>query len=78
MLRLRDRGIISPEAEEWKRIYDRRTSIERIFARLKGYRRLNNITVRRKQKVTVHDLIPVIVTQAIALAFPDTPRNCVW
>ena len=25
----------------------------------------------------VHSLIPVIVTQAMALAFPDTPRNCV-
>jgi len=23
-------------------------------------------------------LIPVIVTQAVALAFPDTLRNCVW
>ena len=65
-----------PESEEWKGIYNRRTSIERIFARLKGYRRLNNITVRRNRKVTVHSFIPLIVTQAMAMAFSDTPRNC--
>jgi len=29
------------------------------------------------RKVTVHSMIPVIVTQAMALAFPDKPRNCV-
>jgi len=56
-----------PETEEWKRIYDRRTSIERIFARLKGYRRLNNITVRRIRKVTVHCFLSLIVVQAQAL-----------
>jgi transposase len=66
------------ETEEWKALYDRRSSIERIFSRLKGHRRLNNITVRNRRKVTVHSLIPVIVTQAAALAFTDKPRNCVW
>lgn len=65
-----------PETEEWKDIYDRRTSVERIFARLKGHRRLGDITVRRIRKVTVHSLIPVIVTQAMALAFPKSPRQC--
>jgi transposase len=56
-----------PETDEWKRIYDRRTSIERIFARLKGYRRLNNITVRRLRRVTVHCFLSLIVVQAQAL-----------
>lgn len=56
-----------PETEEWKRIYDRRTSIERIFARLKGYRRLNNINVRRLRKVTVHCFLSLVVVQAQAL-----------
>ena len=51
--------------------------VERVFGRMKNHRRLNNITVRRRRKVTIHSLIPVIVTQAMALAFPDTPRNCV-
>lgn len=56
-----------PETEEWKAIYNRRTSIERLFSRLKGYRRLNNITVRRIQKVTVHCFLSLIVVQAQAL-----------
>jgi transposase len=55
------------ETKEWKEIYNRRTSIERLNSRLKGYRRLNNITVRRIRKVTVHCFISLIVVQAQAL-----------
>ena len=55
------------ETEEWKAIYNRRGSIERLFGRLKCYRRLNNITVRRIRKVTVHCFMPLIVVQAQAL-----------
>ncbi len=69
---------ITDETPEWKLIFNRRVAVERVFSRMKGHRRLNNITVRRKRKVTVHSLIPIIVTQAMSLAFPDTPRNCVW
>ena len=65
------------ETPEWQLIFNRRTAVERAFGRMKNHRRLNNITVRRCRKVTVHSLIPVIVTQATALAFPNTPRNCV-
>jgi transposase len=56
-----------PETKEWRAIYNRRTSIERIFSRLKGHRRLNNITVRRIRKVTVHCFVSLIVVQAQAL-----------
>jgi transposase len=56
-----------PETEEWKEIYNRRSSIERLNSRLKGYRRLNNITVRRIRKVTVHCFISLITVQAQAL-----------
>lgn len=56
-----------PETREWRALYNRRTSIERIFSRLKGHRRLNNITVRRIRKVTVHCFISLIVVQAQAL-----------
>jgi transposase len=68
---------LGEETPEWQLIFNRRTAIERVFSRMKNHRRLNNITVRRRRKVTVHSLIPVIVTQAVALAFPETPRNCV-
>jgi len=68
---------VAKETPEWKVIFNRRVAVERVFARMKNHRRLNNITVRRLKKVTVHSLIPVIVTQAVALAFPNTPRNCI-
>ena len=68
---------IVDETPEWQLIFNRRTAVERLFGRMKNHRRLNNITVRRRLKVTIHSLIPVIVTQAVALAFPDTPRNCI-
>jgi transposase len=68
---------LADETEEWQTIFNRRTAVERVFGRMKNHRRLNNITVRHRRKVMVHSLIPVIVTQAVALTFPDTPRNCV-
>ena len=58
---------LHPETKEWQAIYDRRSSIERVFSRLKGYRRLNSITVRRRHKVTVHCLLSLIIVQAQAL-----------
>lgn len=69
---------VDDETPEWQLIFNRRTAVERIFSRMKNHRRLNNITVRHRRRVTVHSLIPVIVTQAAALSFPETPRNCVW
>ena len=56
-----------PETREFQAIYNRRTSIERLFGRLKCYRRLNNVTVRRRHKVTVHCFLSLIVVQAQAL-----------
>ena len=68
---------IGEETPDWQLIFNRRTSVERVFSRLKTQRRLNNITVRRRAKVIAHSLIPVIVILAMALACPDMPRNMV-
>ncbi len=68
---------ITDETPDWQLSYDHRSASERVFSRMKTQRRLNDVTVRRRRKVSVHSLIPVIVTQAMAVAFPDTPRNCV-
>ncbi len=68
---------IGDETPEWQLIFNRRTAVERVFSRMKSHRRLNKITVRRRYKVTIHCIIPVIVTQAMALAYPESPRNCV-
>ncbi len=57
-----------PEDDEWQEVFDRRTSIERVWARLKAHRRLNSLRVRGISKVKVHCLLSVIVSQAHALA----------
>ncbi len=71
------------ETPEWQAIYSRRSSIERLFGRLKCYRRLNNVTVRRIQKVTVHCFLSLIVVQAQALHSAmnnqiSSVRQCVY
>jgi transposase len=63
----RHKKAVFVETKEWQEIYNRRTSIERVFSRLKTQRRLNNITVHGIRKVTVHCFISLIVTQAQAL-----------
>ena len=78
----RHKKALFPETKEWKAIYNRRSSIERLFGRLKGYRRLNNITVRRIRKVTVHCFLSLIVVQSQALhsvmnSQPLSVRQCV-
>ena len=57
-----------PEDAEWQEIFDRRTGIERVFARLKAHRRLNSLRVRGINKVRVHCLLSVIALQAHTLA----------
>ncbi len=71
------------ETKEWRDLYGRRTSIERLFGRLKQFRRLNYITVRRTRKVTVHCFLSLIVVQAQALHSATTNqmssvRQCVY
>ena len=51
----------------WKRLYDKRSSVERVFGRLKEFRRLDKITLRGKQKIELHCLMAVITMQAMAL-----------
>lgn len=56
------------ETPEWKKLYDQRVALERVFSRLKGHRALNHVTVRRMDKVTVHCFLSIIVLQSQALA----------
>lgn len=53
---------------EWKAIYNRRVSIERLNGRLKSHRRLDAVTVRGRFKVRIHAMLSIIVCQAQALA----------
>ena len=69
---------ILEEISEWPNIFNRRIAVERVCGRAKNHRRLNNITARRCRRMTIHSLIPAIVKQAVAIAFPETPRNCIF
>lgn len=60
---------------EWKGVYNRRTAVERLNARLKAHRRLNSLRVRGRFKVRIHALLATIVCQAQALA--TETRGCV-
>ena len=53
----------------WKALYAQRPAVERAYARLKGQRSLNSITVRGRWKVTLHSYLALIVHQAAA--FPS-------
>ena len=62
------------KTETWKTLYKQRQSVERAFSRLKGQRSLNNITVRRRMKVTLHCYLALIVMQALAIPYQPLPR----
>lgn len=63
--------------ENWHEIYNRRTAVERVNGRLKGFFALDDIRVRGRRKVRNHAHLAVIALQARALAFPDRLRQCV-
>jgi IS5 family transposase len=64
----------TPKTADWKAVYNRRTAIERLNGRLKGFYKLNDIRVRGRMKVTLHATLSALVTLANAVAFPATPR----
>lgn len=59
---------IEPDSAEWKEIYAHRSGIERMFGRLKGFRRLNRLTMRGLDKVTIHCVTAVLTAMVWALA----------
>jgi hypothetical protein len=55
-------------SKEWKTLYDKRVSVERVFSRLKTYRKLNAVRVRRMKKVWLHVALSLLTMNAAALA----------
>lgn len=55
-------------SREWKAIYAKRSSVERVNSRLKECRRLERHCFRSLAKVTAHALISVLSMQAAAMA----------
>jgi len=75
------RRSIDQDAEDWQAIYDRRSSVERLFSRLKGHRSLIRHSRRRLGPVALHCLLALMVMQANALAHArrgdiDGVREC--
>ena len=77
------RGRVYPKPTiDWYSLYAKRTSIERVFSRLKDFRRLNHLTLKGLSKATVHCLVSVLTLLAHALVSlllgcPDTLRRSI-
>jgi transposase len=52
---------------KWQVLYNKRVSVERVFSRLKIYRKLNAIRTRRLAKVWLHVALSVLVMNATAV-----------
>ena len=66
-------------SRECKALYNKRVSVERVFGRLKGYRKLNAIRTRGMPKVWMHVALSMIAMNATAVvnAASGQVRKCV-
>ena len=66
-------------SKEWKALYNKRVSVERVFGRLKGYRKLNAVRTRRMAKVWLHVALSQLAMNAAAVvnAGGNNIRKCV-
>ena len=61
-------GAVRRGSEEWKRLYKKRQSIERIFKSMKESRRLESHCVRGLAQIALHSLMSSLAYQATILA----------
>ena len=54
-------------SREWKLVYNKRVAVERAFSRLKGFRKLNGLRVRRLAKVWLHTALSIVVAVVLGL-----------
>jgi IS5 family transposase len=62
-------------SREWQAIYSQRTSVERVFSRLKEELALKDIRVRSQWRVTVHIAISLLSMMVVALAAIETDHS---
>ena len=60
-------GAIRRDGPEWKALYVKRQSIERVFKSMKESRRLERHCVRGLQQITLHSIMSALAFQATAL-----------
>jgi len=58
--------------KRWGKFYNMRASVERVFSRLKEFRKLDNLHVRGLPKIELHCLLAVLVMQSMALGMTKT------
>lgn len=63
------------DSSTWRKIYDKRTSVERTFSRLKKQLNLENLTVMGARKVKVHILLSCISLIAAKLAVERNKKH---
>ncbi|MCH8870325.1 MAG: transposase [Chloroflexi bacterium] len=59
---------IARDSDEWKRLYNKRVSVERLFSRMKECRRLSKLRHRGVEKVRVHVYLSTLTILASAIA----------
>ena len=62
---------LARESRKWKRLYRKRTAVERVNSRLKEHLLLNNLTVRGIRKVRAHTGLSLLVLLAGSKAMMD-------
>jgi hypothetical protein len=68
LLDLRENGGIARDTDMWKQYYNKRTSVERVFSRLKEHRALDHVTHRGIEKVTLHCYLSTLAIIASAVS----------
>lgn len=74
-LRLRDRAGLDRDSAEWQSLYNMRVSIERLFGRMKEFRRLTQLRHRGLPKVTLHAQLSALATVAGAVSAAHRSEN---
>lgn len=67
LLELRENPGIARDSSAWGELYDRRVSVERLFSRMKEFRRLGSVHHRGISKVTLHAYLPTLTVVASAV-----------
>lgn len=62
-------------SEEWRTIYNQRVAVERVFSRLKAYRKLNSVRTRRLPKVWLHVALSILVTTVAGVVGQQSGRG---
>jgi len=60
---------------QWKAVYNKRVAVERVFSRLKTYRKLDAVRTRRLPKVWLHIAMSLLVMNTVALANMTEDRS---